>query len=131
MGSRLFGPLTSSNISVGYIDPDIGFVEGVSICEANEYAKKNPGTVFIFKTGDQVLKYLNINEVNSLTTTETLSTDECEGVNRKVKCGPPRIQIYGGGGIGAVGNAIVGADGSRRNKKWSWISIQSFSLCKR
>jgi hypothetical protein len=112
MGSRLFGPLTSSNISVGYIDPDIGFVEGVSICEANEYAKKNPGTVFIFKTGDQVLKYLNINEVNSLTTTETLSTDECEGVNRKVKCGPPRIQIYGGGGIGAVGNAIVGADGS-------------------
>ena len=50
MGSRLFGPLTSSNISVGYIDPDIGFVEGVSICEANEYAKKNPGTVFIFKT---------------------------------------------------------------------------------
>ena len=112
MGSRLFGPLTSSNISVGYIDPDIGFVDGVSICAANEYAKKNPGTVFIFKTGDQVLKYLNINEVNSLTTDETLSNEECEGVNRKVKCGPPRIQIYGGGGIGAVGNAIVGADGS-------------------
>ena len=39
MGSRLFGPLTSSNISVGYIDPDIGFVDGVSICNLDNVMK--------------------------------------------------------------------------------------------
>ena len=40
MGSRLFGPLTSSNISVGYIDPDIGFVEGVSIVKLMSMQRK-------------------------------------------------------------------------------------------
>ena len=113
MGSQLFGPLSKdSDIRVGYIDGDNGFVEGLSVCEANEYARLNPGTVFIFKTGDKVLKYLNINEVNGLTTRDVIDNEGCAGINQKVKCGPPKIEITGGGGIGAVGNPVVGADGS-------------------
>ena len=114
MGSQLFGPLSdNSDIRVGYIDSDNGFVDGLSVCEANEYARLNPGTVFIFKTGDKVLRYLNINDVNALVTDDVIRKDDlCAGVNQKVKCGPPKIDIRGGGGIGAVGNPIVGTDGS-------------------
>ena len=44
MGSQLFGPLDKdSDIRVGYIDGDNGFVEGLSVCEANEIARKDPG----------------------------------------------------------------------------------------
>ena len=32
--------------------------------------------------------------------------------NQKVTIGPPNIILKGGGGIGALGNPIVGADGS-------------------
>lgn len=114
MGSQLFGPLDrNSDIRVGYIDSDNGFVEGLSICEANEHAQKDPGTVFIFKSGNNILQYLNINEVNSLTTNDALNTDKkCAGVNQKILIGPPKIVITGGGGVGAVGNPIVGIDGS-------------------
>ena len=114
MGSQLFGPLSKdSDIRVGYIDSDAGLVEGLSVCEANEVASKDPGTVFIFKSGDNKLKYLNINEVNALTTDDVLNKKRsCAGVNQKVKVGPPKINITGGGGIGAVGNPIVGTDGS-------------------
>jgi len=116
MGSQLFGPLDrKTNIKVGYIDPDNGFVDGLTVCQANEYARLNPGTVFIFKTGDSVLKYLNINEVNDLTSEDLIrnkTKNACAGVNQKIECGPPKIEITGGGGIGAVGNPIIGIDGS-------------------
>ena len=114
MGSQLFGPLSKgSDIRVGYINSDAGLVEGLSVCEANEVAQKDPGTVFIFKSGDNKLKYLNINEVNALTTDDVLNKKrDCAGVNQKVKVGPPKINITGGGGIGAVGNPIIGTDGS-------------------
>ena len=104
MGSQLFGPLDrNSDIRVGYIDSDNGFVEGLSICEANEHAQKDPGTVFIFKSGNNILQYLNINEVNNLSTNDVLNTSkECAGVNQKVEIGPPKIVITGGGGVGAV-----------------------------
>ena len=114
MGSQLFGPLSKdSDIRVGYINSDAGLIEGLSVCEANEVAQKDPGTVFIFKSGDNKLKYLNINEVNALTTDDVLNKKRaCAGVNQKIKVGPPKINITGGGGIGAVGNPIIGTDGS-------------------
>ena len=114
MGSQLFGPLDqNTGVKVGYIDPKLGFVDGLSVSDANEHAKKDPGTTFIFKSGDNVLKYLNINEVNSLTEKDLLRTkDDCPGVNNKEKVGPPNISLKGGGGIGAVGNPIIGQDGS-------------------
>ena len=90
----------------------MGYVDGFTICEANEYAIKNPGTTFVFRNGNNVIQYLNINEVNSLDPNVLISTDECGGINQKKECGPPVIQMFGGGGIGAAGNPIVGRDGS-------------------
>jgi hypothetical protein len=112
MSFKLSGPPTKDDIKVAYIDPKLGLVEGVSICQANEYALKEPGTTFIFRDGKQTLQYLNINEVNTIDPIILTTTDECGGISEKKECGPPTIQIFGGGGIGAAGNPIVGNDGA-------------------
>ncbi len=65
MSFDLFGPETKCDIKVGYISTDRGLVEGVGLYEANQHAKLNPGTQFIFRNRDKV-EYLNINEVNKL-----------------------------------------------------------------
>ena len=66
MSFNIFGPATKKDIRVGYIDPDLGYVQNISILEANKYAALNPGTMFILKTRD-VTRYLTLNEVNALT----------------------------------------------------------------
>jgi len=113
MSFSLFGQTTADDIRVGYVDPELGYVEGVTICEANNYAKNNPGTTFIFTDGSNSIRYLNINEVNRLTPNDLIPSDEeCGGIQNYTECGPTVIQFYGGGGIGAVGNPVVGVDGS-------------------
>jgi hypothetical protein len=114
MALNLFGPPTKDDIKVAYIDPILGLVEGVSINEANKYALKDPGTTFIFRDGNQTLRYLNINEVNKLNPAVDLvkSDDKCGGLSEKVEIGSPTIHIFGGGGIGAAANPIVGNDGA-------------------
>jgi hypothetical protein len=123
---NLFGPATKCDIRVGYIDPDNGYIADLSIHEANKYAKLNPGSVFILKNRD-VIKYLNINEVNRLTPDdlEPDSARKCDGVigldiydddgNIKpeaLELKDPKVVFSGGGGIGAKGNPIFGQDGS-------------------
>ena len=56
---NLFGNATKGQITVGYISTERGFVDNVTVCEANDYAKLNPGTQFIFKTRE-FTKYMNI-----------------------------------------------------------------------
>lgn len=113
MSFNLFASPTQDDITVGYVDPTLGYVDGVSVCEANSYAKDNPGAVFIFIDGDNNIRYLNINEVNNLSPNNLVSTaNTCGGIQNYSECGPPRIQMFGGGGIGAVGNPVIGRDGS-------------------
>ena len=133
MSFNLFGPATICDIKVGYISTDRGFVDGISRYEANQYAALNPGTQFIFKNRD-LIRYLNINEVNALTPEDLLPnripTNGCdqESVNTfgldiynpdgSLKQdatgtpGSPRVYINGGGGVGAAANAVIGKDGS-------------------
>jgi len=113
MSNNLFGPPSKNDIRVGYISTDTGYVTGVTICEANSYAQENPGTTFIFRNGNNNIKYLNINEVNKLTPESLVSTaNSCGGPQTIVECGVPTIDFSGGGGIGALGNAVVGIDGA-------------------
>ena len=56
---NIYENLTKDQIRVGYISTDRGYIEGLTICEANDYAKKDPGTAFILQTRDNV-RYLNI-----------------------------------------------------------------------
>ena len=84
MSFDLYGPATRKDITVGYIDPERGYISNVSICEANRYAALNPGSVFILETRDGI-RYLTINQVNKLTPDdilpkETATTASCRGI---------------------------------------------------
>ena len=112
MSFNIFGPATTDSIKVGYISTDKGFVEGVSVCEANDYAKLNPGTQFVFKNR-KYIKYLNINEVNKLTPNDLIAgINTCEGIQLTSDCPPPEAYFYGGGGVGVQGNPVFGFDGA-------------------
>ena len=113
--NQIFRTVSQDDVKVGYISTDTGYVIDVSICEANDYAKDNPGTSFIFRDPDNSVKYLNINQINALTPEILVSTSStCSGIQARKECGkePPRIQFLGGGGVGAQANAIVGIDGT-------------------
>ena len=44
MSFNIFGAADKNSIKVGYVDPERGYVTGVSRLEANKYAALNPGT---------------------------------------------------------------------------------------
>ena len=112
MSFNIFDFPKNSDVNVGYIDPTLGYVSGVSICDANEYARKNPGTTFIFETRDGI-RYLNINEVNKLTPKDLASSaDTCTGIEVEGQADYPSVVIAGCGGVGAAGNPVFGRDGS-------------------
>ena len=124
MGFDLFGPAKITDIRVGYISTDRGYVQGATICEANSYAKLNPGTTFIIKNREKI-EYKNINEVNELKPEDAFvpainqgepvegdDATKCGGIQPKKHCGPVKVEFYGGGGVGAKGNPVIGVDGS-------------------
>jgi hypothetical protein len=124
MSFNIFGAADKNSIKVGYVDPERGYVTGVSRLEANKYAALNPGTRFIV-TNRERTRFLNINEVNALEPADLIpsnnpsaDSDGCQRV-RGLRPGevdpndlPVRLVFTGGSGIGAVGNPIFGRDGA-------------------
>ncbi len=110
---NIFGDPTKDDLRVGYISTERGYVSGVTICEANEYAKLNPGSVFIVRNRKEI-KYISINEVNKLSEKDLFSesSGECSGIEINAQCeGKTALDFFGGGGLGALGNPIIGTDG--------------------
>ena len=117
---NVFGSPTQKEVSVGYISSVRGFVDGVSLCEANDYEKENPNTAFILRNRQSV-KYLGIDEVNALIPDDVESPAEgtpaepCSGegaVDFQHECSRvPQAHLYGGGGVGAFANPVIGTDG--------------------
>ena len=70
--STIFGNVTKKNIRVGWIDPVKGFVDGYDICAANDQARRDPGTVFIWVDGDHTIHYINTVSYTHLRAHETL-----------------------------------------------------------
>ena len=97
------------NIKVGYISETDGYIQNVSIADANAYAELNPDTEFIFIDGDEKVRFLTINEVNALTPKNLLRSDPC--LTGDQPCGPPELKFFGGGGVGAIGNPVVDVNG--------------------
>ena len=102
-------PTPRERITVNYISPTMGLVTDITIEEANAYEKNNPGTIFIFVDGEGDINYLGIEQVNLLTVNSLLRVSPCDVTPRK--CGPPVVNIYGGGGIGAIANPIIDPNG--------------------
>ena len=106
-------PITQTsfdNIKVGYISETDGYIQNVSIADANAYAELNPDTEFIFIDGDEKVRFLTINEVNALTPKDLLRSDPC--LTGDQPCGPPELKFFGGGGVGAIANPVVDANGN-------------------
>ena len=103
-------PISNTNIMVGYISETEGYVRGLLVPEANEYEKNNPDTVFIFINGDKRVEYLTIDEVNALTNNDLIRKDPC--LTGPQPCGPPTLEFFGGGGIGAEANPVIDEDGN-------------------
>ena len=105
MSFNIFGPTQKRDITVGYISTDRGYIQNVSILDANNYAFKNPGTIFIVQTRDGV-KYFNINDVNNLKPDDiipsnTAADGTCQGV---VGLNPQTIGDAVAIGTGSPGN---------------------------
>ncbi len=106
-------PITQTsfdNIKVGYISETDGYIQNVSIADANAYAELNPDTEFIFIDGDEKVRFLTISEVNALTPKNLLRSDPC--LTGDQPCGPPTLKFFGGGGVGAIGNPVVDVNGN-------------------
>ena len=110
-----------SNIRVGYIDKKLGYVKNVSIKEAKRVAKDDPGKTFILENRDGV-KYLNINEVIDLKFEDVLpnkpaKSKDCNPVeglkesNKDYSKKNPRLEFFGGGGVGVQANPVMSEDG--------------------
>ena len=97
-------------VRVGYISEFDGYISGLSIDDANNYEKLSPGTIFIFVNGDNEVKYLNIDEVNALSSRDLRRTKPCNV--GPLPCGPPSINFFGGRGIGAAGNPVIDGNGT-------------------
>ena len=106
-------PITQAsfdNIKVGYISETDGYIQNVSIADANSYAQLNPETEFIFIDGDEKVRFLTINEVNALTPKNLLRSDPC--LTGDQPCGPPKLKFFGGGGVGASANPVIDVNGN-------------------
>ena len=103
-------PTSFNNIKVGYISETDGYIQNVSISDANVYAESNPDTEFIFIDGDEKVRFLTINEVNALTPKDLLRSDPC--LTGDQPCGPPSLKFFGGGGVGASANPVVDNSGN-------------------
>ena len=98
------------NITVGYISETDGYVQNVSLADANAYATLNPETEFIFIDGDEKVRFLTISEVNALTPKNLLRSDPC--LIGDQPCGPPKLKFFGGRGVGATANPVVDVNGN-------------------
>ena len=98
------------NIKVGYISETDGYVQNVSLSDANTYAELNPDTEFVFIDGDEKVRFLTISEVNALTPKNLLRSDPC--ITGDQPCGPPKLKFFGGGGVGASANPVVDSSGN-------------------
>ena len=98
------------NIKVGYISETDGYVQNVSLADANAYAELNPETEFIFIDGDEKVRFLTITEGNALTPKNLLRSDPC--LIGDQPCGPPKLKFFGGRGVGAIANPVVDVNGN-------------------
>ena len=106
-------PITQTsfdNIKVGYISETDGYIQNVSVSDANAYAELNPDTEFIFIDVDEKVRFLTISEVNALTPKNLRRSDPC--LTGDQPCGPPTLKFFGGGGVGASANPVVDVNGN-------------------
>lgn len=103
---KVFKGKPNDPIRVSFYDKDGMRINDVTRNEANCIAKLDPNQLFYFQDGNGYQRELLIGEVNALDVPDALpSTPSCP--TNPIECGPPKVQFFGGMGMGAMANAIV------------------------
>ena len=114
MSSRfnLLNTLSGDNnlIRVSRVDERRGIISDLTVEQANLWSFSNPGETYIFVDGNNNVHYLGINDVNKLKNKHLKRTIKCDTSVKE--CGPPKIKIFGGGGIAAAANPVISSTGA-------------------
>lgn len=93
-------------IRVSFYDKDGMRINDVTRSEANCIAKTNPQQQFFYQDGNGYQRELLIEQVNNLSIIDALpEAPGCPSLPQF--CGPPRVQFFGGMGMGAMANAVI------------------------
>ena len=98
-------------IRVSFYDTDGIRINDVTRKEARCIASLNPQQLFYFEDGNGYQRELLIQQVNELNIIDALPDAPACPTNPKL-CGPPRIQFFGGMGMGAMANAVISPNSS-------------------
>jgi hypothetical protein len=98
-------------IRVSFYDKDGTRINDVTRSEANCIAKLDPQKQFFFQDGNGYQRELLIDQVNVLSILDALPNAPACPTNPQL-CGPPRVQFFGGMGMGAMANAIISPNSS-------------------
>ena len=93
-------------IRVSFYDKDGMRVNDVTRSEANCIASLNPQQQFFYQDGNGYQRELLIDKVNALSILDALPDALACPTNPQL-CGPPRVQFFGGMGMGAMANAVI------------------------
>ena len=93
-------------IRVSFYDKDGTRVNDVTRSEANCIAKTNSQQKFFYQDGNGYQRELLIENVNILSIIDALPDAPACPTNPQL-CGPPRVQFFGGIGMGAMANAVI------------------------
>lgn len=93
-------------IRVSFYDKDGMRINDVTRSEANCIAKLNPQQQFFYQDGNGYQRELLIDKVNALSILDALPNAPKCPTNPQL-CGPPRVQFFGGMGMGAMANAVI------------------------
>lgn len=100
-------------IRLSFYDFDGVKVNDITRKEANCIAGIKSDQLFYYQDGNGYLRELLIEPVNELTVVDTLPSTPSGGNNSSScptdpqPCGPPRVQLFGGMGLGAMANAVI------------------------
>jgi hypothetical protein len=103
---KTFKGKPNDEIRVSFYDKDMMRVNDVTRSEANCIASLNPPQLFYYQDGNGYQRELLIDQVNALSILDALPDGPACPTDPQL-CGPPRVQIFGGMGMGAMANAVI------------------------
>jgi len=103
--------IPDNSIRVSFYDKDGTRVDNVTKEQAKIVADASPGKLFYFQDKDGLQRELTIEQVLNLKPETDLISDtalsDLSCPTDPQPCGPPKVQFFGGEGVGAMANAVI------------------------
>lgn len=111
MISTFIPKIPDDAIRVSFYDNDGVRVDNVTKEQAKIIDNASPGKLFYFQDKDGLQRELTIDQVlqltpqNDLISPTAINQSSCSTAPQP--CGPPKVQFFGGEGVGAMANAVI------------------------